>query len=69
MKSHSENNKNDKIKIQKSHVILGLSPNIKYSINELNKKYRIASVKHHPDKNFNKNTNFYSSNYNTTTYE
>lgn len=53
MKSHPENNKNDKIKIQKSHVILGLSPNIKYSINELNKKYRIAALKHHPDKNFN----------------
>ena len=53
MKSHHENNKNDKIKIQKSHVILGLSPNIKYSINELNKKYRIAALRHHPDKNFN----------------
>ena len=54
MKSHPENNNsNDKIKIQKSHVILGLSPNIKYSVNELNKKYRIAALKHHPDKNFN----------------
>lgn len=53
MKPHHENNKNDKIKIQKSHIILGLSPNIKYSINELNKKYRIAALKHHPDKNFN----------------
>lgn len=53
MKSNHENNYNEKIKIQKSHIILGLSPNIKYSINELNKKYRIAALKHHPDKNFN----------------
>lgn len=64
MKSQHENNNNtntninnnisyDKIKFQKSHIILGLSPNIKYSINELNKKYRIAALKHHPDKNFN----------------
>lgn len=58
MKSHHENNNNnnnynEKIKIQKSHVILGLSPNIKYSVNELNKKYRIAALKYHPDKNFN----------------
>ena len=51
MKSNHENNYNEKIKIQKSHIILGLSPNIKYSINELNKKYRIAALKHHPDKN------------------
>lgn len=48
-----ENNNDEKIKIQKSHIILGLSPNIKYSINELNKKYRIAALKYHPDKNFN----------------
>lgn len=58
MKSQHENNNinndnNDKIKFQKSHIILGLSPNIKYSINELNKKYRVAALKHHPDKHFN----------------
>ena len=52
MKSY-ESEKCEKIKIKNSRTILGLSPNKIYSIDELNKKYRIAALKNHPDKNFN----------------
>ena len=43
----------EKIKIKKSRTLLGLSPNKKYSTHELTKKYRIAALKNHPDKNYN----------------
>jgi len=53
MKSYESGDSSEKIKIKKSRTILGLSPNKKYSIDELKKKYRIAALKHHPDKHFN----------------
>lgn len=43
----------EKVKIKKSRYLLGLSPNKNYSVHELTKKYRIAALKNHPDKNFN----------------
>lgn len=45
---HDEN-----IKIKNYQTILGLLPDKKYTLEELKKKYRIAALKHHPDKNFN----------------
>jgi len=43
----------EKIKIKNSRIILGLSPNKKYTLDELKKKYRFEALKHHPDKHFN----------------
>jgi len=43
----------EKIKIKNSRIILGLSPNKKYTLEELKKKYRFAALKHHPDKHYN----------------
>jgi hypothetical protein len=43
------------IKIKTCQTILGLLPDKKYTINDLKKKYRIAALKHHPDKHFNSN--------------
>ncbi len=43
----------EKSKIKKSRFILELTPNKKYTLDELKKKYRIAALKYHPDKHFN----------------
>ena len=43
----------EKSKIKKSRFILELTPNKKYALDELKKKYRIAALKYHPDKHFN----------------
>jgi len=41
------------IKIKTYQTVLGLLPDKKYTVNDLKKKYRIAALKHHPDKHFN----------------
>ena len=52
--SHSRSRMNDeKTKIKNYQKVLGLLSDKKYTIDELKKKYRIAALKHHPDKNFN----------------
>ncbi len=48
MRSNSEN-----IKIKNYQTVLGLLSDKKYTLDELKKKYRIAALKYHPDKNFN----------------
>lgn len=50
--SQSQNN-SEKMKIKKYKTMLGLLPDKKYTIEELKKKYKIAALKHHPDKHFN----------------
>jgi len=52
MKSRSRIN-DENIKIKNYQIILGLLPNKKYTVDELKKKYRIAALKYHPDKNLN----------------
>ena len=44
-----------KIKIKNARLLLGLTPNKKYTLCELTKQYRIAALKNHPDKHFNSN--------------
>ena len=36
-------------------TILGINPDSEYDIPQITKAYRIASLKHHPDKNENSN--------------
>ena len=43
----------ENIKIKNYQTLLGLLPNKKYTLDELKKKYRIAALKYHPDKNVN----------------
>lgn len=53
-RSHTRSRINDEnIKIKNYQTLLGLLPNKKYTLDELKKKYRIAALKHHPDKNVN----------------
>jgi ribosomal protein L31E len=52
MKSRMRSN-DENIKIKTYQTVLGLLPDKKYTVNELKKKYRIAALKHHPDKHFN----------------
>jgi len=53
-RSHTRSHINDEnIKIKNYQTLLGLLPNKKYTLDELKKKYRIAALKHHPDKNVN----------------
>ena len=52
MKSQSQNN-SEKMKIKNYQTMLGLLPDKKYTLEELKKKYKIAALKHHPDKHFN----------------
>lgn len=54
MKSRMRNN-DETIKIKKYQTVLGLIPGKNYTVNDLKKKYRIAALKHHPDKHFNSN--------------
>jgi hypothetical protein len=49
---HSQNN-SEKMKIKNYQTMLGLLPDKKYTLAELKKKYKIAALKHHPDKHFN----------------
>ena len=51
-RSRSHINDED-IKIKNYQTLLGLLPNKKYTLDELKKKYRIAALKYHPDKNVN----------------
>lgn len=54
MKSHSQSqNNSEKMKIKNYKTMLGLLPDKKYTLEELKKKYKIAALKHHPDKHFN----------------
>jgi curved DNA-binding protein CbpA len=41
------------MKIKTYQTMLGLLPDKKYTLEELKKKYKIAALKHHPDKHFN----------------
>jgi hypothetical protein len=41
------------MKIKNYQTMLGLLPDKKYTLEELKKKYKIAALKHHPDKHFN----------------
>jgi hypothetical protein len=50
--SQSQNN-SEKIKIKNYQTLLGLSPDKTYTLHELKKKYKVAALKHHPDKHFN----------------
>ena len=50
--SQSQNN-SEKMKIKNYQTMLGLLPDKKYTLDELKKKYKIAALKHHPDKHFN----------------
>ena len=43
----------ENIKIKNYQTLLGILPNKKYTLDELKKKYRIAALKYHPDKNVN----------------
>jgi len=53
-RSHTRSHINDEnIKIKNYQTLLGLLPNKKYTLDELKKKYRIAALKYHPDKNVN----------------
>ena len=57
-KSHSRSRtrtriNDEKTKIKNYQTILGLLPDKKYTLDELKKKYRIAALKYHPDKNVN----------------
>jgi hypothetical protein len=53
-RSHTRSHINhENIKIKNYQTLLGLLPNKKYTLDELKKKYRIAALKHHPDKNVN----------------
>jgi hypothetical protein len=52
MKSRIRNN-DEIIKIKSYQRVLGLLPDKKYTLSELKKKYRVAALKHHPDKHFN----------------
>ena len=54
MKSRMRNS-DENMKIKSYQTVLGLLPDKKYTVNELKKKYRIAALKHHPDKHFNSN--------------
>lgn len=54
MKSRMRSNE-EIIKIKTYQNVLGLLPDKKYTVNDLKKKYRIAALKHHPDKHFNSN--------------
>jgi len=54
MKSRMRSNE-EIIKIKTYQTVLGLLPDKKYTVNDLKKKYRIAALKHHPDKHFNSN--------------
>ncbi len=54
MKSRMRSNE-EIIKIKTYQTVLGLLPNKKYTVNDLKKQYRIAALKHHPDKHFNSN--------------
>jgi DnaJ-class molecular chaperone len=51
--TRSHNIHDENIKVKKYKTILGLLPDKKYTLDELKKKYRIAALKYHPDKNFN----------------
>lgn len=51
-RSHSRIN-DENIKIKNYQTLLGILPNKKYTLDELKKKYRIAALKYHPDKNVN----------------
>jgi hypothetical protein len=52
--SRSRSRINDEnIKIKNYQTLLGILPNKKYTLDELKKKYRIAALKYHPDKNVN----------------
>ena len=54
MKSRSPSqNNSEKMKIKNYQTMLGLLPDKKYTLEELKKKYKIAALKHHPDKHFN----------------
>jgi curved DNA-binding protein CbpA len=53
MKSSRTFNNDEKIKIKKYQNLLGLLYDKTYTVDELKKKYRIAALKHHPDKHFN----------------
>jgi hypothetical protein len=56
MKSQSGSqpqNNSEKIKIKNYKIILGLLPDKKYTLKELKTNYKIAALKHHPDKHFN----------------
>ena len=58
MKSQSQSpqspqNNSEKMKIKNYQTMLGLLPDKKYTLEELKKKYKIAALKHHPDKHFN----------------
>jgi hypothetical protein len=46
-------NNSEKIKIKNYKIILGLLPDKKYTLKELKTNYKIAALKHHPDKHFN----------------
>ena len=53
-RSHTRSRINDEnIKIKNYQTLLGILPNKKYTLDELKKKYRIAALKYHPDKNVN----------------
>jgi hypothetical protein len=53
-RSRSRSRINDEnIKIKNYQTLLGILPNKKYTLDELKKKYRIAALKYHPDKNVN----------------
>jgi hypothetical protein len=49
----SPQNNSEKMKIKNYQTMLGLLPDKKYTLEELKKKYKIAALKHHPDKHFN----------------
>ena len=56
MKSRSQSqsqNNSEKMKIKNYQTMLGLLPDKKYTLEELKKKYKIAALKYHTDKNFN----------------
>lgn len=54
MKPQSQpQNNSEKMKIKNYQMMLGLLPDKKYTLEELKKKYKIAALKHHPDKHFN----------------